>query len=306
MNPVEYINEFGLKTFLVCSSTRIARKVYLPINIINDIENYKYSYLIQWLEKRIGYEHRDSSSITQEKLSETDPIWVFWWQGIANAPNIVQVCVESIYRNAGDHPVILLDKENIEGYCTIPQGITEKVARGDISITHFSDVLRFALMSQTGGFWFDATIYMTGKIPEIAYKSPYFSLRGTFDIWPWTDFLQGSAKGNTFTTEVYNLILSYNIRYRHFVTYLLADTCMRCVYEGSSVAKSLVDAVPETDKSIFTLNDVYLDTPFNLEEWETPKNQSFAHKLSYKFSHSEVTNQELTYYGKLIRERRLP
>lgn len=37
----------------------------------------------------------------QESISNECPIWVLWWQGLENAPLIVQRCVESIKRNGG-------------------------------------------------------------------------------------------------------------------------------------------------------------------------------------------------------------
>ena len=48
-----------------------------------------------------------------EAQRDTDPkyrnkIWICWWQGLDNAPEIVKACVASIERNAGDNEIIII------------------------------------------------------------------------------------------------------------------------------------------------------------------------------------------------------
>ena len=306
MNICSYVYEFGLATFLVCSSTRVARKLHLSNRLLNRFEDNKYDYLVRWIGKNIHLSAVVKDQTTRGTLTKTDPIYVFWWQGINSAPKLVQACIDSINRNAGLHPVVVLDKRNFNQYVSLPSTIIDKVNKGEISITHLSDLVRFALMSQSGGFWFDATVYMTDKIPDIAYSLPYFSLNGTFDRWPWTDFLQGSIKKNLFTSMVYNYLIAYNLKYSQFVTYLLMDTCMKYVYEGHPETQAEVDSIPKADKSLFLLNNYLLDSTFREKEWNELKQRSFCHKLSYKFAHEERNSEGLTYYGKLVQEGRLP
>ena len=306
MNIRSYIQEFGLMTFLVCSSTRVARKLHLSNRLMNRLEDCKYDYLVRWIGENVHPSDAVKNQTTRSTLTRADPIYVFWWQGIDNSPKLVKACIDSIYRNAGKHPVVLLDSRNVSQYVSLPSKIINMVDKGEISITHFSDLVRFALMSQSGGFWLDATIYLTDEIPDIAYSMPYFSLNGTFDRWPWTDFLQGSVERDLFTSRVCNYLIAFNLQYSQLITYLLVDTCMRYVYENSSEARLEVDSIPNVDKSIFVLNDRLLDSTFSENEWRELKQRTFCHKLSYKFAHEERTGEGLTYFGKLVQEGRLP
>ena len=100
----------------------------------------------------------------KEKKSENNGnIWIFWWQGYDTAPLLVKKCIDSIIKNAGNHPVILITKENWKNYADIPDYIIEKVEKGIITLTHFSDILRMSLVSEHGGLWLDATIFVSSQ-----------------------------------------------------------------------------------------------------------------------------------------------
>ena len=103
-------------------------------------------------------------------------IWVFWWQGYENAPALVKKCIDSVRKNAGTHPIILLTKDNWQSYADIPDYIIKKVSAGNISLTHFSDILRMVLLAEHGGLWLDATIFVSQSIPDYCFTLPYFSI----------------------------------------------------------------------------------------------------------------------------------
>ncbi len=68
----------------------------------------------------------------------TGKVWLCWWQGIDNAPALVQRCVESIQRNVKEHDVIILTDENYRRYVDIPDWIVEKYHNGIISRTRLT------------------------------------------------------------------------------------------------------------------------------------------------------------------------
>lgn len=94
---------------------------------------------------------------------EFNYIWVFWYQGIENAPDLVKKCINSIKKNFTDKKIILITKENFKEYIDMPEYILKKVDKGIISITHFSDIIRLALLVKYGGLWLDATVFCTGN-----------------------------------------------------------------------------------------------------------------------------------------------
>lgn len=72
-------------------------------------------------------------------------IWVCWWQGLDNAPEIVKTCVESIKRNSGKYEVLIITDENYKQYVKFPDWLEEKRKHGIISKTIYSDLLRLNL-----------------------------------------------------------------------------------------------------------------------------------------------------------------
>ncbi|MCF2684365.1 capsular polysaccharide synthesis protein, partial [Faecalicatena contorta] len=63
-------------------------------------QEYIYNYLFKRY-RRIFDELEYSPGI---KIINA-PIWIFWWQGEDEAPELVRYCIESVKRNAGTHQV---------------------------------------------------------------------------------------------------------------------------------------------------------------------------------------------------------
>ena len=91
----------------------------------------------------------------EENISDNSPIWVMWYQGIEKAPPIIKACIHSIFVNKANHPLYILDKNNLENFIKLPKYILTKFHKGMISITHFSDIVRMAILSTHGGYWID-------------------------------------------------------------------------------------------------------------------------------------------------------
>ena len=75
-----------------------------PFHVINDYENKKILYYSK-VEKKLKKKYLKSASIDPEGLKfgtiEVDnPIWVYWKQGLDQAPAIVKSCINSIKKNA--------------------------------------------------------------------------------------------------------------------------------------------------------------------------------------------------------------
>ena len=74
------------------------------------------------IKKKIRTAHADIilkyKSIKYEPVPQNDiySIWIFWWQGLENMPEVVKICYNSVLENAGEHPVHLITKENYKQY----------------------------------------------------------------------------------------------------------------------------------------------------------------------------------------------
>ena len=80
------------------------------------------------------------------------------------APELVQACYA---RLVSPHPgqVHLLHQDNLAEYVSIPDYIMQKVKKGQITYTHFSDIVRVNLLAEYGGIWIDSTCWCAQPIP---------------------------------------------------------------------------------------------------------------------------------------------
>ena len=60
------------------------------------------------------------------------------------------------------------------GYHPLADWLERRRADGQISVAHFSDILRCMLLSVYGGLWLDACTLLTGKLPEMLFKYDFF------------------------------------------------------------------------------------------------------------------------------------
>lgn len=116
----------------------------------------------------------DSFIDNKEEEQMSDYIWQYWGQGLENAPELVKKCFESVRKCCPNNKVIILDDSNISNFIEIPDYIQEKLDKGIISKTHFSDYVRTCLLVKYGGTWIDATVYLTDIIPSEIVKSDFF------------------------------------------------------------------------------------------------------------------------------------
>ena len=114
--------------------------------------------------------------LTPKKQFDTDRIiWQYWAQGYDNVPQVVRECLDSVDKFAGDYTTVRLTDNNLADYLDIPEFVQEK--RPSFSRAFFSDLLRLMLLKSYGGVWLDATILLSGRIPEDYLSLPFFIFR---------------------------------------------------------------------------------------------------------------------------------
>ena len=110
-------------------------------------------------------------SLNSEKI-----IWQYWGQGYYknDVPEVVQMCFESIDRYKGDYTVIRLCDNDLFEYIELPKDVWEKYHTGVVGATHFTDLIRIALLTAYGGVWLDATILLTGPLEDKLVGNDWF------------------------------------------------------------------------------------------------------------------------------------
>ncbi len=237
--------------------------------ILDDIrKNYittNYSYIF---EKYENYEQPNNP------LPDDAPIFVFWAQGEQNMPPVVKVCYESIKRHRAKHPVVFLDTTNIDQYVEIPKDFKDKVQKGNFAIQHLADVIRNKLLSERGGIWCDATIYLTETPKQfIHFDGSYFYLKGDGFYRKgsnWNDHFMIGTKGNAVNTFLADVLSQYHKREEASVAYGLMTIFAIEAYVKITPFKNTLDAVAPNNLNQWYISRQYKET-FNPEEFEKAK-----------------------------------
>lgn len=105
-------------------------------------------------------------------------IWQYWGQGVTDRealPEVVRICFDSVDKYKGEYEVIRLSDETVKEYLDLPDFTYEKVKnKSPFNRTFFSDLLRVSLLTTYGGVWLDATILLTGELPDKYTQMDYF------------------------------------------------------------------------------------------------------------------------------------
>ena len=212
----------------------------------------------------------------EENISEDSPIWVMWYQGFEKAPPLIKACIHSIFENKANHPVHLLDQYNLKRYIKLPKYILTKFKKNKFTITHFSDIVRTALLSTYGGYWIDATYFITSPINYTS--SSLFTLKlahcyskKIISKCIWAGNFLAMPKNSFLSTYSYQAFLLYWKYYDSLIDYFLLDYVIYIAYKNVKELRDLIEKIPYIECNIFvlfkSLNETYkksfVSCPFN-------------------------------------------
>lgn len=293
-----YLKRYGLKNGLL-------RGIYManPIHIVRDYENKKLLYYYHAKKYIKNHYEKYADEINYDvKYGECvneNPIWIYWQQGIENAPELVQKCIKSVVEFS-ERPVIKLDAKSVEKYIQLPNDIRQKYTSGKMSDAALSDLIRFSLLEHFGGTWIDATVLLTGKIPEYILESDFFAFRDTFGLIenPATisNWLLHSVPHNIIIKEAKNMAFAYWRNEEYVVDYLFTYMILQIAYERN-VNSCGWFPYANSDYCHQYLN--VLDEPFSEKVLEHITRLSSIHKLTYKLK-EEVYERKNTFYAHLM------
>ena len=253
-----------------------------------DFENIlnKYKYLLK-----------------QEKnIKENCPIWTMWYQGIEAAPPFVRSCIQSIIENRAKHPVIIITRYNIDKYIKLPYYINEKLNNNVISLTHFSDIVRIALLFKYGGYWIDPTFLITTPITKVyrtfdtLHLDYCFTNSHPFVKCIWTINYMAVGKISFFATFAYHALFFYYKKYSYLIDYFLLDYIVHIAYYNVPEFKSDIDKIP------FLVCDIFL-LLYKLNSENNKLNDYYYNKLNRREFFPIVHQYNLTSHYNYILER---
>lgn len=238
---------------------------------------------------------------------ESAPIWYFWLQGEKNIPTVPRLCLKSIKHNAGNHPVVVITKDNIEDYVAIPKRILNLFSSGVITATHFSDILRMALLAEYGGFWMDATMFVTRPISETVFSERLFTIRqddpcsNFVSRCRWTGFCIASKPGGLLPSLVRDIFYRYWSKEDCLIDYFFIDYAIDLAYRNSNEIRVLMDSVPVSNPNLHKLSPL-LCNPYDEVEFAQLTMNTTMFKLSWKkYTDEQLLSNPKNYFVHLSR-----
>ena len=228
------------------------------------------------------------AQVPEDTPPHDEPRRVFsiWLQGESSAPGLVKSCLESIRRNAGCE-VIVLDKDSIFDWISLPERIVNLWKDGRMKAAHFVDICRIELLYQYGGVWMDATDYLPAPLPEWLWKVDFFvydagdTLKGSY-AFIQNCFIRG-AKGAYLLKVWMEAVFSYWAAETSAVDYFVHQLLFGFALENNPRASELFAAMPHYSQvPTHVLWHECSGEPFTPERFESICSKAIFQKTDYK------------------------
>lgn len=228
---------------------------------------------------------RPESSVAHKYNYDEEKYYTLWLQGEETAPAVVKGCIESMRRYFGDK-LIVIDEKNMDDYIHLPEYVMESWKSGTMTNTLFSDFCRMDLLTRYGGYWLDATGFVTDPVPEEIVKSDFFifkSKKRHYDVMFMQTCFIRAKKGDPLMQMWKDVLFEYWKREGKSINYFLPHVLLRFMMLHNPYAKKLYEEMPYIPlENIHQLWYVYGNEQFTDGKFEEIKKLSFFHKCNYK------------------------
>ena len=147
-----------------------------------------------------------------------------------------------------------------------------------------------ALLSQYGGFWIDATVFITS--PITSYSTPFYSIkqykkykRFIADGNKWTAFFLAVGKNDPISLYVYKLFLAYWKKENAMIDYFLVDYALNIAFNMFPSIKTAIDNIPCDNNNIYVMKK-HLNDTYTPSLWKNLSKQQY-NKLSWKILYKQ-------------------
>lgn len=262
-----------------------------------------YEYINSVLEndfKKIDIQFKNKQ-YEESELKIPFKFWIMWWQGVDNAPELVKNNINRLTSLLGEENIHVITRYNFEDYTNISSGLKFKLKEKKISFTHWSDIVRFNILKNNGGYWIDSTVAMSETFKSFLETEPqkyFFSLSSSKEDYhyisynQWTTWLVGGIPH----LELFEYIDAfYNSYFRYHdkvVDYFLLDDVISHYYVTHSKFRDICMNNQKEWKPYFWSNN--FDITFNMEMiylFEHELNYS-VQKMNYKFDQDLLSDSK--------------
>lgn len=298
-NAVKYIKQYGINIFAKAHMYERLHKHEKAHQLYKTYLENKYQKIIE--------KYADKESVLSPNAEPSGKkIWVLWWEGVEEMPEIVRYCCQSMKEHASGYEVVVLTKDNYNEYAMLPKHIIDHFKAGHIEIVHLADILRVFLLCQHGGIWLDATVFLSDDLPLEYMDKTFFSSNtgNRQSIFAskgrWSGYFMAVSHSHTvlfdYLQEIYT---EYWQDHNIILCYFLLDYLLLMAYEHFEPIQKLIDAIPINNINVKKLS-AKLNAPFDEAEWNEIKKDTVLHKLTWKRELYIQNNGYETFYGRLL------
>ncbi len=234
-------------------------------------------------------------------------VFVFWWDGLENAPEIVQCCFASVEKWHSESNVIMIAKNNYQQYTDINPVIIADYEAGKISVQTFSDILRFNLLKNNGGTWIDSTIFfagnfdLTSSLVDKSFESVEFStsknyLRYKGEHCSWSGYFICSRKNGVLVRVMDKIFEEYYLTYHTYSIYFFIDAALMVC----KLNKIDDNVLSKTRKHMGDMAELIglLDVPYDKKYMR--RIETLPQKLAWNYVPKE--GNEHTMYSRVVKQ----
>jgi hypothetical protein len=248
--------------------------------------------------------------LKEENLqTDINYIWFCWFQGIQQAPVLVRKCYEHLMLNKpDDYKVVVITDENYKDYVKMPLHIIEKYEKGIITKTHFSDILRFALLAENGGLWIDSTVLTLTNLAVLLKENSFLTLKNdNYDKYTsisngkWTGYFIKMQKSSGAALLIRDCFYKYWEVENELFDYYFVDYALLLAYQNLHDFRNKVDRLKNFGDNRFLLKNILNKKINPVDSNSIDLDPIKIYKLNNKMELTEYTeNGEETYFKKYI------
>ncbi len=216
---------------------------------------------------------------------KNEKIFTLWLQGEKNAPPLVQACFASIRKHCAQE-LVILDKDTVFDYITLPEVIVQKYRAGKIKHAHFADICRVELLYRHGGIWMDSTIFATGTIPQWIIDQDFFVYMTGHVGGSEYSFIQNcfirARRGSYLLAAWRAMILEFWIAEPREFDYFMHQLMFKALVLNDKTAAKYFEQMPHVDQDpTHALWWSIANEPYTPELFEKYTSGSFWQKTAY-------------------------
>lgn len=268
-------------------------------------------YLENFLKEQIeSYKRGDEITVVGE---ESKNVWVCWWQGEETMPEWCKMCYENLKRTIPTgYTLHLINRDNVSNYVDIPQYVYERLNKGFLTVTQFSDILREALLYFQGGLWIDASVWTTPNFYRfLDTNREFFSIKLGYIHRPemvgqkisncmWSGFFMYGKKGCLVAKFAFDGMCAYYKKHVGTIDYFIQNFIIRIGYNNIPKIKEMIDSYPINNHSLYVLPDlVYKNAIYDPDIWNEVTSNTGVFKITQKRKYLESVDGKKTFYGHL-------